>query len=226
LRRLTFGRRGVLLRRPGLQWAGGQRPVSSGLLAGPVDLEPTPQRATHDAEVLGDAADRGARGGLVQVDGLTTELLGIVLPSHDSRIISLPQHHVLDSACPRTGVRPPATSATLRQQSSSRSSTLPSRAARPWLESNNQSLHQTQCGSDSRPRQRSRSAWVMSPRASVPDTPAAIARPVIVAAKPWASARRTTSFGTAPHRAAARRLTPITAAVRLGMSVVASSTAV
>src|SRR5690606_27278906 len=106
LRRLTFGRRGVLLRRPGLQWAGGQRPVSSGLLAGPVDLEPTPQRATHDAEVLGDAADRGARGGLVQVDGLTTELLGIVLPSHDSRIISLPQHHVLDSACPRTGVRP------------------------------------------------------------------------------------------------------------------------
>src|SRR5690606_12453383 len=106
LRRLTFGRRGVLLRRPGLQWARGQRPVSSGLLAGPVDLEPTPQRATHDAEVLGDAADRGARSGLVQVDGLTTELLGIVLPSHDSRIISLPQHHVLDSACPRTGVRP------------------------------------------------------------------------------------------------------------------------
>ncbi|QOK24594.1 heme-binding protein [Janibacter indicus] len=56
--------------------------------------------------MLGDAADRGARGGLVQVDCLTTELLGVVLPGHDSRIISLPQHQVLDSACPRTGVRP------------------------------------------------------------------------------------------------------------------------
>src|SRR5690606_5155827 len=41
-----------------------------------------------------------------QIDGLTTELLGVVLPGHGSWIISLPQQ-MLDSACPRTGVRPP-----------------------------------------------------------------------------------------------------------------------
>src|SRR5690606_13903162 len=96
----------------GLQRAGGQRPVGGGLLTGPVDLEPTPQRAAHDAEILGDAADRGARGGLVQVDGLTTELLGVVLPGHGSWIISLPQQ-MLDSACPRFGVRPPVPPSTI-----------------------------------------------------------------------------------------------------------------
>jgi hypothetical protein len=42
---------------------------------------------------------------LVQVDGLTTELVGVVLPGHGSSIISLPQQ-MLDSACPRTRVRP------------------------------------------------------------------------------------------------------------------------
>src|SRR5690606_17108967 len=110
LRRL-IGRPGrARLRRRGLQWARGQCPVSGGLLAGPVDLEPVPQGAAHDAEVLGDAADRGARGGLVQIDGLTTELLGVALPGHGSWIISLPQQ-MLDSACPRTGVRPLTTSA-------------------------------------------------------------------------------------------------------------------
>ena len=55
---------------------------------------------------LGDPADRRTGRGLVQVDGLTTELLRVVLPGHGSWIISLPQHQVLDSACPRTGVRP------------------------------------------------------------------------------------------------------------------------
>jgi hypothetical protein len=45
--------------------------ITSGrLLAGPLDLQPMPRRAAHDAEVSGDAADRGARSGLVQVDGL------------------------------------------------------------------------------------------------------------------------------------------------------------
>src|SRR5690625_1406454 len=104
LERLVLARPGW--RCLGLQGAGGQRPVGSGLLARPVRLEPVPQRAAHDAQILGDAADRGPWRGLVQVDGLTTELLGVVLPGHGSRIISLPQHHVLDSACPRTGVRP------------------------------------------------------------------------------------------------------------------------
>ena len=92
-----------------LQWAGGQRPVGSGLLAGPERLEPVAQRAPHDAQVLSDAADRGPRRGLVQVDGLTTELIGVVLPGHGSRIISLSlPSRVRDSACPRTRVRPPA----------------------------------------------------------------------------------------------------------------------
>ena len=55
-------------------------------------LEPVTQRAPHDAQILSDTADRGPRRGLVQVDGLTPELLGVVLPSHDSRIISLSLH--------------------------------------------------------------------------------------------------------------------------------------
>jgi hypothetical protein len=41
-------------------------------------------------------------GGLVQVDGLTTELLESVLPGHGSWTISLPQQ-MPDSVCPRTG---------------------------------------------------------------------------------------------------------------------------
>lgn len=41
--------------------AGGHRPVRGGSLAGPVDLDPVPQCATHDTEIRGDAADRGAR---------------------------------------------------------------------------------------------------------------------------------------------------------------------
>ena len=92
--------------RLGLERGAGQRPVSSRLLAGPVPLEPVPQRAPLDAQVLGDATHRRARSGLVQVDGLPTELLGVVLAGHGSGSSrSLPR--MRDSACPRTRVRAP-----------------------------------------------------------------------------------------------------------------------
>ena len=47
-------------------------------------LEPVPQRAPLDPQVISDATHRRARSGLVQVDGLPTELLGVVLAGHGS----------------------------------------------------------------------------------------------------------------------------------------------
>src|SRR4051812_16599568 len=60
-------------------------------------LDPVGQRAPGDPQVVGDALQRGTRGGLVQIDGPPTELIGVVLPGH-GRIFSLPPARMPDSS--------------------------------------------------------------------------------------------------------------------------------
>jgi hypothetical protein len=62
--------------------------------------------APREREVSSDALERRARGGLVQVDGLTTELLGVVLAGHGSWIISLPQQSAGFSVSKNQGQAP------------------------------------------------------------------------------------------------------------------------
>ena len=69
---------------PGLSGLRVNVPSAAVFLPVPYRLEPVPQRATLDPQVLGDATHRRTRSGLVQVDGLPTELIGVVLAGHGS----------------------------------------------------------------------------------------------------------------------------------------------
>src|SRR3954468_17505215 len=64
-------------------------------------LDPVRQGASGDSEIIGDAPQRGTGGGLVQINGLPTELVGVALPGHE-RIFSLPPARLLDSSVSKT----------------------------------------------------------------------------------------------------------------------------
>ena len=53
-------------------------------------LDPLRQRASGDPEIVGDAPQRGTGGGLVQINGLPTELVGVVLPGHGQDLLASP----------------------------------------------------------------------------------------------------------------------------------------
>ena len=72
-------------------------------------LDPVSQRAPGDPQVLGDAPERDTWGGLVQINVLPTKTAILVPPGH-RRIFSFPPARMLDSACPRSGVRAQGTS--------------------------------------------------------------------------------------------------------------------
>src|SRR5690606_41449451 len=61
-----------------------------GRRAGAERLHPVRQRAAGDPEVGGDAPQRGTRGGLVQINGLPTEVVGVVLPGHGQNHLASP----------------------------------------------------------------------------------------------------------------------------------------